>query len=274
MVPALPLVIGSSAWNVCDENSVVALCVGALKAVHSQQGGVSVLFVLWQDFRDAVAHASRQLGKPVIEDRILNQILYYLPQLYELNRDLLRELEERLSHWWLSINGFHSFDVEIYLVGFCDFVWSWFDSCLFFKHLPKHQNLLWKYRRLFFHLDVLLCHLDASQKVQKACKYGFVAITVFIWNFIFNWNSGLCRSISALSSLGKKTAVLKTALHFRGSLDLLIRHSADWQLQSPWTPFSVTTGGWSYTKPTDKVTAMDRDFSHLELKRSNSSKPF
>uniref|UniRef100_A0A8C3LTX2 FYVE, RhoGEF and PH domain containing 6 n=1 Tax=Chrysolophus pictus TaxID=9089 RepID=A0A8C3LTX2_CHRPC len=52
-----------------------------------------------KDFRDAVAHASRQLGKPVIEDRILNQILYYLPQLYELNRDLLRELEERLSHW-------------------------------------------------------------------------------------------------------------------------------------------------------------------------------
>ncbi|NXP59739.1 FGD6 protein, partial [Chloropsis cyanopogon] len=69
------------------------------KAVHSWQGGVSVLFVLRQDFRDAVAHASRQLGKPVIEDRILNQILYYLPQLYELNRDLLRELEERLSHW-------------------------------------------------------------------------------------------------------------------------------------------------------------------------------
>ncbi|XP_048214085.1 FYVE, RhoGEF and PH domain-containing protein 6 isoform X2 [Perognathus longimembris pacificus] len=52
-----------------------------------------------QDFRDAVAHASRQLGKPVIEDRILNQILYYLPQLYELNRDLLKELEERLLNW-------------------------------------------------------------------------------------------------------------------------------------------------------------------------------
>nr|XP_054519388.1 FYVE, RhoGEF and PH domain-containing protein 6 isoform X3 [Pan troglodytes] len=52
-----------------------------------------------QDFRDAVAHASRQLGKPVIEDRILNQILYYLPQLYELNRDLLKELEERMLHW-------------------------------------------------------------------------------------------------------------------------------------------------------------------------------
>lgn len=40
---------------------------------------------LQQDFLGAVAHASRQLGKPVIEDRILNQILYYLPQLYELD---------------------------------------------------------------------------------------------------------------------------------------------------------------------------------------------
>uniref|UniRef100_A0A8V5G7B8 Uncharacterized protein n=1 Tax=Melopsittacus undulatus TaxID=13146 RepID=A0A8V5G7B8_MELUD len=71
----------------------------AKEIMSSEKVGVSVLFVFRQDFRDAVAHASRQLGKPVIEDRILNQILYYLPQLYELNRDLLRELEERLSHW-------------------------------------------------------------------------------------------------------------------------------------------------------------------------------
>ncbi|NXT32518.1 FGD6 protein, partial [Pelecanoides urinatrix] len=76
----------------------------AKEIMSSEKGGfcplcTPVLFVLRQDFRDAVAHASRQLGKPVIEDRILNQILYYLPQLYELNRDLLRELEERLSHW-------------------------------------------------------------------------------------------------------------------------------------------------------------------------------
>ncbi|NXD93725.1 FGD6 protein, partial [Chaetorhynchus papuensis] len=69
------------------------------KVLFTHGKGGSVLFVLRQDFRDAVSHASRQLGKPVIEDRILNQILYYLPQLYELNRDLLRELEERLSHW-------------------------------------------------------------------------------------------------------------------------------------------------------------------------------
>ncbi|NWV26422.1 FGD6 protein, partial [Origma solitaria] len=71
----------------------------AKEIMSSEKVGVSVPFVLRQDFRDAVAHASRQFGKPVIEDRILNQILYYLPQLYELNRDLLRELEERLSHW-------------------------------------------------------------------------------------------------------------------------------------------------------------------------------
>uniref|UniRef100_A0A8C7MG23 FYVE, RhoGEF and PH domain containing 6 n=1 Tax=Oncorhynchus kisutch TaxID=8019 RepID=A0A8C7MG23_ONCKI len=52
-----------------------------------------------KDFRDAVAKAMRQNGKPVVEERILTQILYYLPQLYQLNRDLLRELEERVAHW-------------------------------------------------------------------------------------------------------------------------------------------------------------------------------
>uniref|UniRef100_A0A4W6F2W8 FYVE, RhoGEF and PH domain containing 6 n=1 Tax=Lates calcarifer TaxID=8187 RepID=A0A4W6F2W8_LATCA len=50
-----------------------------------------------RDFRDAVSKASRQNGKPVIEERLLNQILYYLPQLYELNQDLLRELKQRLN---------------------------------------------------------------------------------------------------------------------------------------------------------------------------------
>uniref|UniRef100_A0A665VRE2 FYVE, RhoGEF and PH domain-containing protein 6-like n=1 Tax=Echeneis naucrates TaxID=173247 RepID=A0A665VRE2_ECHNA len=52
-----------------------------------------------QDFRAAVSEASRQNGKPVIEERVLNQILYYLPQLYELNQDLLRELKQRLAKW-------------------------------------------------------------------------------------------------------------------------------------------------------------------------------
>ncbi|XP_007576438.1 FYVE, RhoGEF and PH domain-containing protein 6-like [Poecilia formosa] len=52
-----------------------------------------------QDFREAVHKASRQNGKPVIEERHLNQILYYLPQLYELNQDLLKELEQRVANW-------------------------------------------------------------------------------------------------------------------------------------------------------------------------------
>ncbi|XP_004465815.1 FYVE, RhoGEF and PH domain-containing protein 6 isoform X2 [Dasypus novemcinctus] len=71
----------------------------ATEIMSSEKVFVDVLKLLHIDFRDAVAHASRQLGKPVIEDRILSQILYYLPQLYELNRDLLKELEERMLNW-------------------------------------------------------------------------------------------------------------------------------------------------------------------------------
>ncbi|XP_076776139.1 FYVE, RhoGEF and PH domain-containing protein 6 [Arvicanthis niloticus] len=71
----------------------------AKEIMSSEKVFVDVLKLLHIDFRGAVAHVSRQLGKPVIEDRILNQILYYLPQLYELNRDLLKELEERMLSW-------------------------------------------------------------------------------------------------------------------------------------------------------------------------------
>lgn len=60
-----------------------------------------------QDFRDAVSQASRQSGKPVIEERLLNQILYSLPQLYELNQDLLRELNQRVANWYDTIMYFN-----------------------------------------------------------------------------------------------------------------------------------------------------------------------
>uniref|UniRef100_A0A8C5WDA9 FYVE, RhoGEF and PH domain containing 6 n=1 Tax=Leptobrachium leishanense TaxID=445787 RepID=A0A8C5WDA9_9ANUR len=63
------------------------------------QFGPICVFLSLQDFRTAVAQTAKHLGKSVIEDKILNQILYYLPQLYELNRDVLRELEERMSQW-------------------------------------------------------------------------------------------------------------------------------------------------------------------------------
>lgn len=52
-----------------------------------------------QDFRESVNKASQQSGKPVIEERLLNQILYYLPQLYELNQNLLIELKQRVAQW-------------------------------------------------------------------------------------------------------------------------------------------------------------------------------
>uniref|UniRef100_A0AAR2LPH4 FYVE, RhoGEF and PH domain containing 6 n=1 Tax=Pygocentrus nattereri TaxID=42514 RepID=A0AAR2LPH4_PYGNA len=71
---------------------------GCKLLVTLQHSAVAFLYSL-QDFRDAVAKATRASGKPVVEERVLNQILYYLPQLYELNKDLLRELEERVAHW-------------------------------------------------------------------------------------------------------------------------------------------------------------------------------
>ncbi|XP_037316914.2 FYVE, RhoGEF and PH domain-containing protein 6 [Pungitius pungitius] len=71
----------------------------AQEIMSSEKVFVDVLKLLHIDFRDAVAKATRQNGKAVVDDRILSQILYYLPQLYQLNRDLLRELEERVAHW-------------------------------------------------------------------------------------------------------------------------------------------------------------------------------
>ncbi|XP_041795574.1 FYVE, RhoGEF and PH domain-containing protein 6-like isoform X2 [Chelmon rostratus] len=71
----------------------------ATEIMSSERVFVDVLKLLHVDFRDAVSKASRQSGKPVIEERLLNQILYYLPQLYELNQDLLRELRQRVAKW-------------------------------------------------------------------------------------------------------------------------------------------------------------------------------
>ncbi|OCT88858.1 FYVE, RhoGEF and PH domain-containing protein 6 isoform X1 [Xenopus laevis] len=71
----------------------------AKEIMSSEKVFVDALKLLHIDFRYAVAQAPRHFGKPVIEEKILNQILYYLPQLYELNRDVLRELEERMSQW-------------------------------------------------------------------------------------------------------------------------------------------------------------------------------
>nr|XP_020477451.1 FYVE, RhoGEF and PH domain-containing protein 6-like [Monopterus albus] len=71
----------------------------ATEIMTSESVFVDVLKLLHVDFRDLVSKASRQSGSPVIEERLLNQILYYLPQLYELNHDLLRELKQRVAQW-------------------------------------------------------------------------------------------------------------------------------------------------------------------------------
>ncbi|XP_074533469.1 FYVE, RhoGEF and PH domain-containing protein 6-like [Halichoeres trimaculatus] len=71
----------------------------ATEIMSSESVFVDVLKLLHVDFRDAVSRASHQSGKVVIEERLLNQILYSLPQLYELNQDLLRELQERVAKW-------------------------------------------------------------------------------------------------------------------------------------------------------------------------------
>ncbi|KAM4734573.1 FYVE, RhoGEF and PH domain-containing protein 6-like isoform 2-T2 [Anableps anableps] len=71
----------------------------ATEIMTSESVFVDVLKLLHVDFREAVHKASHQNGKPVIEERLLNQILYYLPQLYELNQDLLKELNQRVASW-------------------------------------------------------------------------------------------------------------------------------------------------------------------------------
>ncbi|CAL9682774.1 unnamed protein product [Knipowitschia caucasica] len=71
----------------------------AQEIMSSEKVFVDVLKLLHIDFREAVAQATHHNGKTIVDERILNQILYYLPQLYELNKDLLKELEERVAHW-------------------------------------------------------------------------------------------------------------------------------------------------------------------------------
>lgn len=62
--------------------------------------------------------ASLQAGKPVIDEKNLNQILFSLPQLYELNQGLLRELEDRVAHWYKNFY-FSADSTDCYNLDFC-----------------------------------------------------------------------------------------------------------------------------------------------------------
>ena len=55
-----------------------------------------------QDFRSTVDHANQSLGRPVIPEAILNQIIRYLPQLQRINEDLLTDLKGRIDNWFVS----------------------------------------------------------------------------------------------------------------------------------------------------------------------------
>ncbi|XP_067292459.1 FYVE, RhoGEF and PH domain-containing protein 6-like isoform X2 [Pseudorasbora parva] len=79
------------------KNTNVAHIVNEI--LSSEKIFVQVLKLLHIDFREAVLKASCQAGKAVIDERVVNQILCSLPQLYKLNCDLLNELEERVAHW-------------------------------------------------------------------------------------------------------------------------------------------------------------------------------
>ncbi|XP_019753136.1 FYVE, RhoGEF and PH domain-containing protein 6 [Hippocampus comes] len=91
--------VGEADRRLEDETKRKKVAHIAQEIMSSEKVFVDVLKLLHIDFRDAVAKATRQNGKPVVDERVLSQVLYYLPQLYQLNKDLLRELEERVAHW-------------------------------------------------------------------------------------------------------------------------------------------------------------------------------
>ncbi|XP_051911670.1 FYVE, RhoGEF and PH domain-containing protein 6 [Hippocampus zosterae] len=91
--------VGEEDRRLEDETKRKKVAHIAQEIMSSEKVFVDVLKLLHIDFRAAVAKATRQNGKPVVDERVLSQLLYYLPQLYQLNKDLLRELEDRVAHW-------------------------------------------------------------------------------------------------------------------------------------------------------------------------------
>ncbi|XP_062613414.1 uncharacterized protein LOC134275178 [Saccostrea cucullata] len=65
----------------------------------SEEVFVDVLRLLNVDFRVFISQATEANGKPVIPNEILNKVLNYLPQLQNLNEELLKDLQERLNKW-------------------------------------------------------------------------------------------------------------------------------------------------------------------------------
>ncbi|XP_013785067.1 uncharacterized protein LOC106469148 [Limulus polyphemus] len=71
----------------------------AQEIMTSEMVFVDTLRLLNEDFRRAVEEAEQERGTSVIPEDVLNQLLKYFPQLENLNKKLLRELQERIEHW-------------------------------------------------------------------------------------------------------------------------------------------------------------------------------
>ncbi|GBN84948.1 hypothetical protein AVEN_183751-1, partial [Araneus ventricosus] len=70
----------------------------AREIMTSEEIFVDTLKLLNVDFKAAVEAASKQRNSPVIPDEALSQILNHLPQLQQLNENLLMELKDRIDN--------------------------------------------------------------------------------------------------------------------------------------------------------------------------------
>lgn len=71
----------------------------ARELASSEQVFVDSLHLLNRDFKEAVQAASEERGSPIVPDEVLEQILNHLPQLVDLNEELLGQLQERVDNW-------------------------------------------------------------------------------------------------------------------------------------------------------------------------------
>ncbi|CAG5120814.1 unnamed protein product, partial [Candidula unifasciata] len=71
----------------------------AKEIVSSESTFVDVLRLLNVDFRVHISKSGEQCNHPIVPAETMNKILDFLPQLQNLNEDLLKDLSERVEHW-------------------------------------------------------------------------------------------------------------------------------------------------------------------------------
>lgn len=86
---------------------------------------VKGLKLLHVDFRQHMVSANNAHEKPVVSEEILSQILSNIGSLYILNSELLKELETRMSNWWvcmylsITIKCFYYFSHNLDIFNYC-----------------------------------------------------------------------------------------------------------------------------------------------------------